>query len=244
MQVYSLEDLNKSDKLKVLFLKGTLKQKLFENYITELNIKEAKLNIIIDIIFAINLFVVFFFTNEITIITCTIILLLNIYAMFFKKRIAIYLLKDFKNQLAFQFISLEKEYVKISMEEEFLNHNKVDYLKTFTLKEIVELSKEEFFKKEQYNLKYALKRENINIPELQDILKSQDYLEYILLGKQDKEIYNFVYELYKIDQQSVKNYIRENYKSELILNNKEKIKEVLNKEKENYSYELIVLNKN
>ncbi len=243
MQVYSLEDLNKSDKLKVLFLKGTLKQKLFENYVAELNFKEKSLRLKIDIMFILIILLLLLFKNPIAIMICSIMLLLTSVAGLYEKRIAIYLMKDYKNELAFKFISLEKEYVKIAMDEEFLNHNIPDYLKNFSLKEIVELSKEEFFKKEQYNLKYVLKRENVNISDLEDVLKSQDYLEYILLGKQDNEIYNFVYELYKIDQQSVKNYIRENYKSELILNNKEKIKEVLNKEKENYSYELIVLNK-
>ncbi len=236
-------DLNKKDKLKVLFLKLNILQKLSRNYVDHLLNKEKKVKNTINIIFCLNLLILLSFTNIFTIIFCLTILLLNIYASLLKETITVYLMKGTDNNIIY---SLENDkFLKISSNDEFLlNSSLNEYIKTFNLKELIELSKEEFFKNENNDLKSLLKREKINIPEIQDILSSNDYLEYILLDKKDNDIYNFVADIYNIDNQKLKNYIRENYKSEFVLNNKEKIKELLNKEKDYFSYEIIILNKN
>ncbi len=229
-------DLNKKEKLNIL-------QKLSRNHIENLINKEKKVTTTLNFIFCLNLLILISFTNIFTIIFCLTILLLNIHAYLLKKTITVHLMKDISNNVMYHLGN--DKFLNISSDDEFLlNSSLKEYVKTFSLKELIELSKEEFFKNEKTDLKTLFKREKINIPEIESILNSKDYLEYILSGQKNNEIYDFVCEIYYIDNQKLKNYIRENYRSEFILNNKEKIKEILNNEKDYFSYEIIILNKN
>lgn len=241
--INSANDLNKIDKLKVLFLRLNILQKIVENDINNFQIKEKRVKTGINIIFVLNLLILLCFQNIYTVIFCLIILSINIYASFFQKTITLSLMKEKKNDLLF---SLEKDkFLKISIDDEFLLKTSLEeYIKSFNLQELIELDKDDFFKNEKVqDLKSLFKNERIDIPEIDDILNSKDYVEYILSGKSDNESYNFVYNIYNVEKQKLKDYIRMHYNSEFVLNNKEKIKEMLNKEKNYFYYEIILLNK-
>lgn len=241
--INSANDLNKIDKLKVLFLRLNILQKIVENDINNFQMKEKRVKTGINIIFVLNLLILLCFQNIYTVIFCLIILCINIYASFFPKTITLSLIKDKKNDLLF---SLEKDkFLKISIDDEFLLKTSLEeYIKSFNLQELIELDKDDFFKNEKVqDLKSLFKNERIDIPEIEDILNSKDYVEYILSGKSDNESYNFVYNIYNVEKQKLKDYIRIHYNSEFVLNNKEKIKEILNKEKDYFYYEIILLNK-
>lgn len=241
--INSANDLNKIDKLKVLFLRLNILQKIVENDINNFQMKEKRVKTGINIVFVLNLLILLCFQNIYTVIFCLIILCINIYASFFQKTITLSLMNEKKNDLLF---SLEKDkFLKISIDDEFLLKTSLEeYIKSFNLQELIELDKDDFFKNEKVqDLKSLFKNERIDIPEIEDILNSKDYVEYILSGKSDNESYNFVYNIYDVEKQKLKDYIRIHYNSEFVLNNKEKIKEMLNKEKDDFYYEIILLNK-
>lgn len=241
--INSANDLNKIDKLKVLFLRLNILQKIVENDINNFQMKEKRVKTGINIIFVLNFLILLCFQNIYTVIFCLIILFINIYASFFQKTITLSLMNEKKNDLLF---SLEKDkFLKISIDDEFLLKTSLEeYIKSFNLQELIELDKDDFFKNEEVqDLKSLFKNERIDIPEINDILNSKDYIEYILSGKNDNESYNFVYNIYNVEKQKLKDYIRIHYNSDFVLNNKEKIKEILNKEKDYFYYEIILLNK-
>lgn len=248
--IESTEKLNKEDKLKVLFFQTTILNLLINNLnqkgekIKKFNNKKLMLKNALDILLVICIVLA---TLSKDVYTSFILLFLSLFfttCIVFFKKIENFLAKDNKEEILM--IHLEKDrYLKLSVEDEFLlNGRIVDHIKNFSIKELIAFSKEDLFKTGEFDeLTSIMKRLNITTEEINKLKSSKEFIEYQIQKLEDNEEYNFVNNFCKLEKDVLKKYLRDNFKSDFVLKNKEKIKEEIEKDLDYFGYEKIVLNK-
>jgi len=250
MIIENFDNLNKQEKVKILFHKETIIRILIEKTKAEiksihdfnLKIKITKLLLSIGLILSISLLLFInlppFQTNCLIILSIFLLVLEIFSNPFFKK------LENKKNKNEELLFNIDgKRWLRISVDDEnLIKGNISDHLSKFTLSELVDFEKDEIFFN-QIGLNELMKKLNVMNEEISKILKSKEYIEYVLLESTTNNEYNFLKKIYEINKDNIKDYIRENYNSDFIKENKELIKEEINKNKDFFQYELLIINK-
>lgn len=250
--IQSTNELNKKEKLKILFFKADILDKLIEEKTSEINeIHKRKNNIIyINLFMNLGLFISFllltlssnnsiqFFGLIFCIIFCGIIAFRsNFHDLIIGNKI-----KE-KEDLLFKIDEIN--FLKLSIDDEFLIKGTIkEYINNFSVDELVDFSKDELFKTgDFYSFELVIKNLNIQTEKMTAIIKSKQFIEYYISEKTDNEEYNFVKNICGLDKLSLKNYIRDNYDSDFLKENKDKIKSEIEKDTSFFNYELLILNK-
>ncbi len=250
--IQSTDELTKKEKLKLLFFKAAILDKLIEEKTYEINEMRkrknniAYLSIFIDLCLFISFLLLTLSSNNsikfFSLIFCIIFGAIIAFRSNFHDLIIGNKIKE-KEDLLFRID--EVNFLKLSIDDEFLIKGTIrEHVNNFSVNELVDFSKDELFTNgDFYSFEKIIKDLNIQTSGMIEIIKSKQFIEYCISEKTDNEEYNFVKNIYGLDKLSLKNYIRDNYDSDFLKENKDKIKIEIEKDTSFFNYELLILNK-